>query len=620
MLHLAPLDDTMPPEPSLTLRPYQETCVQRVLEAYHRQPHGGSALLVLPTGGGKTLVFAEIARRLGLTTLIIAHREELLTQAADKYRLVDSTAIIGQVGAGRHEWGTPVTVASVQTISRPDHLNTLQRFNYQLVICDECHHAMAASYRAVLDMLPDAFVVAVTATPDRLDGQSIETLFGAPVFSASIVEMVARGYLCDLRAIAVKTATDLSGVHTQAGDFKANELEEIVDTPERNERVVRAYLEHANGRQALCFAVTVAHAQHLADTFACFNVPSSVVSGETPPEERRLRLSAYERGTLAVLCNVGVLTEGYDMPATSCIILARPTQSRALFTQMVGRGTRLAPGKRDCIILDVTDNCLKLRLHPVTLGAALGKDLKEGESVIEATVREEEAMPGACEQRQRRTRVTKRTQDLLLNLLAPMDWQRDPDGVYWLEVGEQKHRITMTPSEDREGTYTVKAALAPGYQWQTWLTNAPLSWAQQHAESKAKLLESREKKRTRGDRTAPWREKPASLKQLETLHLWGIPHAEELTAGEASDLISQAGGVRLVDSTASWRAKPASSKQVRMLRRLDIPHAEGITAGEASDVISQAIAEQNRTRVEKQRANQQQGEAPTTTRKGSKRW
>jgi superfamily II DNA or RNA helicase len=540
-----------------------------VLEVYRHQPHGGSALLVIPTGGGKTVIFAEIARRLGLTTLILAHREELLTQAADKFRLIDPTAIIGQVGAGRHEWGAPVTVASVQTVSRPEHLKTLRRLQHQLVICDESHHAIAAGYRAVLDALPDAFVVAVTATPDRLDGQNIETLFGAPVFSASIVEMVAQGYLCDLRAIAVKTATSLDGLHTQAGDFKTDELEEMIDTQERNERVVRAYLEHARGRQALCFAVTVKHAQHLAETFARFEVRASMVCGNTPTEERRRRLFAYERGALTVLCNVGVLTEGFDHPATSCVILARPTQSRALFTQMVGRGTRLAPGKGDCIILDVTDNCLKLRLQPVTLGAALGKEIRDGESLIEATVREKEPVPGR-EQQQRRARVTKRAQDLHLNLLASMDWKRRANGVYWLEVGKQKHRITLVPSEEIEGTYTVKAALAPTYAWQTWLANAPLSWAQQHAEAKARLLESGSNKRI------------------------------------------------LVDSTASWRQNPVSFMQLRTLRNLGIQHEASITSGEASDLIGQAIAEQNRAKAEKELAKLQQGEV-TTKRKGSKR-
>ncbi|MBO0783788.1 MAG: DEAD/DEAH box helicase, partial [Ktedonobacteraceae bacterium] len=273
---------------TLALRPYQETSTQKVLAAYQRQPRGGKALLVLPTGGGKTLVFTEVARRLGLNTLVIAHRQELLQQAADKFRLVDPLAAIGQVGAGRHEYGYPITVASVQTISRPEHLNTLPQFGYGLVIVDECHHAPAAGYQAVLKALPHAFVLGVTATPDRLDQQRIEAIFGEPVFTATILNLVEQGYLCDLRAIAVhNTGASLDGLHTQAGDFKTEELEEVVDTSERNERTVSAYLEHCQGRQALCFAVTVAHAEHLADAFNRRGVRAAVVSGETAPEERR---------------------------------------------------------------------------------------------------------------------------------------------------------------------------------------------------------------------------------------------------------------------------------------------------------------------------------------------
>lgn len=571
MLDIVTITEGAPALPSITLRPYQETCVQRVLEAYQRQPQGGSALVVLPTGGGKTLCFAEIARRLGLTTLIIAHREELLHQAADKFRMIDPTTLIGQVGAGRHEWGAPVTVASVQTISRPEHLKTLQRFGYQLVVIDECHHSAADGYRAVLDALPGAFIVGVTATPDRLDRQNIETIFGEPVFSAGIIEMVEQGYLCDLRAVAVKTSTSLDGLHTQAGDFKQDELEELIDTSERNERVVNAYLEHAKGRQALCFAVTIEHAQHLAEAFLEANVHAAMVCGETTPEERRRLLHDYERGTLEVLCNVGVLTEGYDHPATSCIILARPTQSRALFVQAIGRGTRLAPGKRDCIILDITDNCLKHRLQPVTLSSVLGKALQDRESLIEAKVREEEEREkgqflSEREQQERRARVTNRAQDLLINLLAPMDWKRRASGAYYLEVGEKNHKITLIPSEETEGYYTVKAALAPDYTWQTWLAHAPLEWAQRHAEIKAKILQAGEKKRVLVDSTAPWRIHPASVKQCYMLRKFGIEHKPDITAGEASDLIGKA---------LDERNRKKAEKKLAKLQRGEMPAKRG---------------------------------------------
>lgn len=361
--------------------------MQCVLSTYQQRPQGGRALIVVPTGGGKTLMFTEVARRLGLTTLIIAHRQELLQQATDKFRLADPTAVVGQVGAGRHEWGAPITVASIQTISRPEHLKSLSQFGYQLVVIDESHHAASDGYKLVLAALSNAFMLAVTATPDRLDKQRIESIFGEPVFSTSILEMVEQGYLCDLRAIAVRTTTSLDGIHTQGGDFKTSELEEAVDTPERNQRIVRAYQEHGKNRQAICFAVTIEHAQHLAEAFLTAGCGAAVVSGETPREERKRLLQEYARGELQVLCNVSVLTEGYDHPATSCIIMARPTKSRALYTQAIGRGARLAPGKRDCVILDVTDNCLKHRLQPQLLQNALGLEIRNGESITETRQR-----------------------------------------------------------------------------------------------------------------------------------------------------------------------------------------------------------------------------------------
>jgi len=499
-------------------------------------------LIVLPTGTGKTIVFTEVAHRLGLNTLIIAHREELLQQAADKFRMGDPMAIIGQVGAGRHEWGAPMTVASVQTISRPEHLKKLKLFGYGLMIIDEVHHACSESYQRVLDALPDAFVLGVTATPDRLDKANIEHIFGEPVFKASIIDMVEQNYLSNLRAVAIPTTTSLDDLHTQDGDFKLDELEVAVNTPDRNERIVTGYLKHCNGRQGLCFAVTIAHAEHLAETFKTFGVCASLVSGETPTEERKRLLHDYERGTLQVLCNCGVLTEGYDAPQTSCILMARPTKSRALYVQCIGRGTRLAPGKTDCVILDITDNCLKHRLEPLTLSKAIDLPLQDGESIKEAKEREEqERLSGELiEARERTTKVTRRGSDLEINLLARMDWKRKSNGVYSLEVGANKHRIVLLPSESTTGYYSVWAKLAPDFKMQQWLKEVPLEWAQTHAEVKAKLLQSSEKNLKLVDSNAPWRSFPVSNKQLFMLRKFDIPFTEEMTSGEASDLIGKA--------------------------------------------------------------------------------
>src|SRR6266571_2919411 len=186
-------------------------------------------------------------RLISMLTSIVLH--EVLDQAADKYRMVKPEAIIGKVGSGLHEYGGEVTVASIATISRPEHIKRLKAIGYGLIIVDEAHHIAAESYQKVLEALPDAFVLMVTATDDRLDGKKI--IEKPALYRASIIDMVRDGYLCDVKAIAIRTETNLDDLHTEMGDYKVGELEAAVDTPERNKRVVDAYVEKADGRRAL---------------------------------------------------------------------------------------------------------------------------------------------------------------------------------------------------------------------------------------------------------------------------------------------------------------------------------------------------------------------------------
>ena len=359
---------------------------------------------------------------------------------------------------------------------------------------------------------------------------------GVPIRKHARLALLRQGFL---RVRAIKQQYRL---YTQAGDFKLDELEVAVDTPDRNERIVAAYLKHCQGRQGLCFAVTVAHAEHLAVAFNAASIHAAVVCGETPAETRKHLLLAYEQGTIDILCNVGVLTEGYDHPKTACIIMARPTQSRILYMQSIGRGTRLAPGKKDCIILDITDNTLKHRLEPLSLSKAVEMLLRDGESILEAKEREKEEREVIAqnEKRERTTKVTKRTQDLEIQVLDRMDWQRKSNGVYFLEIGEQKHRILLFPSDTITGYYSVWAKLAPHFHAQQWLKESPLDDAMQHAEMKAKLIQADENKLVLVDSNAPWRARPVTYKQIYKLRRLGIPLYPTMTCGEASDLIEQA--------------------------------------------------------------------------------
>jgi len=530
----------------LELRDYQIESISRILTSYEQNKHG-SELLVLPCGAGKTVIFSQIIKRLGVNALVIAHRDELFTQAADKYRMIKPDAIIGKIGAGVHEYGAELTVASIATISRPEHLKRLKSIGYGLIITDEAHHSQAESYQKVYETLPDAFHLMVTATPDRLDGKPL--LDGKPpLYEASIIDMISHNppYLCDMKAVAIKTHLNLDNLHTQAGDYKIDELEAAVDTPARNQRIVDGYLEYANGRRAACFAVTVNHAQNLADTFNSAGIPAGVIVGETPLDERKKLYKAFRDGSVRVLTTVNVLSEGWDEPLCDCIIMARPTQSRALFVQAIGRGLRLSPGKQNCVVLDITDNCLKHRLEPQNLRKVLGKPLRDEETILEALAREEEEIGKKTDEPIVRKLKQTRDQDITLDILAKLDWQLKDNGMFVLEVGKEKHRLALVPSDSEEdknlwggvGYYSVWARLAPLFEPQCWMQSAPLDWAQQLAEKKARMLLSDAKNVTLVDKNAPWRNYGASDKQIEMLTRFGVKFdPETITKGEASDIL-----------------------------------------------------------------------------------
>jgi len=526
----------------LELRDYQRETVEKIVSLYHQNPRG-AAKIVLATGLGKTIIFSAIAHEIrnvnNTNVLIIAHRDELLNQAAEKYRFIDPSAVIGKVGGSAFEWGAPITVASIQTISRDAHLKQALRFNYGLVIVDECHHVHERNnYGKVLAAFPHAFKVGVTATDMRLDKRSNDSIFGPALVHYGIRWGIAHEHLCNLRAIAIRTQTTLDTIKVSKNmegeiDFQVNELANAIDTDTRNQRVVEAWQEHAQNRRTICFGVTVKHAEHLAEAFQRKGVAAAVVSGETSHEERQRLYTALASGSLKVLCTVQVLTEGFDLPRLDCIVMARPTQSTGLFLQCIGRGTRKAPGKTDCLILDLTDNVFNHRLEPVTLSKALELPLKDGESVREAEARA--ARENAERQAQVRKLRTHRERDLPVDLLDSFLWQERTDGLYVLEVGREKHRIALVPTGF--GTYDVWARLFPGYEGQQWGDSLPLDWAQELAERKARLLLSDPKAIRLVDRNASWRKEPASENQKKFLDWKRIPYPETLTKGEAGDLI-----------------------------------------------------------------------------------
>jgi superfamily II DNA or RNA helicase len=532
----------------------QKQALHAILQAYHAQPQGGRALVVAPCGFGKTILFSSLAGVLkGVNILIVAHREELLQQARERLHMVDPTAIVGKVGGGTHEYGAPITVAGINTIAQKHHLKNLHKFGYQLVIVDECHHSRADNYMALLSTLKSAFHLGVTATPDRLDGKNLEPLFGKPVFSMDIKQAVKKHRLCDVRCIAAQTETVLDDVKTRRNidgeiDFNERQLAHAVDNPERNALVAQKYLELAAGRRTICFGVSVLHCQHLTEAFLHADIPAAYVTGTTTTTERHKLYQQLASGEIKILSSINVLSEGFDLPQISCVIMARPTQSRALYTQAIGRGMRLAPGKKDCLIIDLTDNCYRLRLTPQNFKTTIGK-LKEDETLLQSVEREEDEQADKEAQEKRaliRKLNERRHEDKTVDLFGLPEWQERENGYFVLEVGAQKHRIAIVPAQSSGWAqlYEVWARLAPNFKAQQWLSAQPLDYAQQFAEKKARMLAESNKNTVLVDRNAAWRSKPIDSEsgQAGMLRMYRIPYGEGtdiLTKGQASDAIDE---------------------------------------------------------------------------------
>ncbi|MGE0551747.1 MAG: DEAD/DEAH box helicase [Kofleriaceae bacterium] len=361
------MHDAVPEEPPgsdavAALRPYQRSAVEGVLAAF-RAGHR-STLLVLATGTGKTVVFAEVARRgveRGRRVLVLAHRTELITQAAEK---LANAGVEAQVDQGeRRASEAPCVVASVQTLRGP-RLERWARDAFDLVVVDEAHHATAASYRAVLERFTSAKVLGVTATPDRLDGHGMGEVFESVAYRYELRQAIRDGWLAPIRARRVAVdGVDLATVHTRAGDLDRSELAAIMAHEEALHGVAVPLLELAGSRPTILFGVDVAHAKALAGVLNRY-VPGAAmaVDGGASAAERADVLASFRSGEFRFLVNCALLVEGYDEPSIACVAVARPTKSRALYAQMVGRGTRLAPGKEDCLVLDFTGQAGRHRL------------------------------------------------------------------------------------------------------------------------------------------------------------------------------------------------------------------------------------------------------------------
>lgn len=556
-----------PPIPAPELRPYQRECIARIRQAHSTGKR--RVLVSLPTGTGKTVVFASFPKvlRMKKKLLILAHREELIDQAAEKLQSAAPDLEVGiEQGTRRASSSARVVIGSVPTLGRAGsaRLAALSPEDFSIIVVDEAHHAVATTYRRVLDHFRlfdpgDRFLVGFTATPRRGDGEALGKVFEEIVYARGIEEMIREGWLSPIVGWRVRSAVDLDVVRVRHGDFVEGDLAEAVNIEERNRAVVESYKRYAEGRRAIVFCVDVAHTKQMAEAFINAGIGASPVWGAMPRDDRRDRLQALREGTTKVLTNCQVLTEGFDEPRVECVIMARPTKSRLLYAQMVGRGTRLSEGKHNLVVIDVVDNSEEHALAGLHELFDLPEKLDlEGMSAL-------------------------RAMDVLRDISNRWPWI-DPDQIRnaadiallqgamggvdgALEiVAERIHFFSFEPPQELRYLTGLAWHAAPGGDFALSLGDG------EHL--------------TIGRTLLGW--------EL-TFHGEGKPH--RVARSESLDSIVQTGDgwvhkykkgcLKLVDLMENWRDLPATDKQMARIRKSRVPTPKDLTRGQATWIISQ---------------------------------
>lgn len=508
----------------MELRPYQETARQKVQEEWENGKK--RTLLVLPTGTGKTIVFSKIIEdrvRKGERVLVIAHRGELLEQASDKlYKstgLKTATEKAEQTSLGSFY---RVVVGSVQTMQREKRLNQFPPEYFDTIVIDEAHHAISDGYQRVLHHFEDANVLGVTATPDRGDMRNLGSYFESLAYEYSLPEAIKSGYLSPIKALTIPLKLDLSNVKQQAGDFSTKDLGTALDP--YLEQIAEEMKKQCFNRKTVVFLPLVKTSQKFRDILNQHGFKAAEVNGESADREQVLK--DYEEGKYNVLCNSMLLTEGWDCPSVDCVIVLRPTKVRALYSQMVGRGTRLAPGKKELLLLDFLWHTERHELcHPANLIATdekVAKKMTENIEELGAPIDLEEAEQQAKED------VALEREESLAKQLA--------------EMKKRKRKLVDPLQFEMSIQATELTDYVPSFGWQM---------------------------------------SPPTDKQVKALEKWGIFPDEIENAGKAEMLIN-----RLVKRRDAGLSTP---KQIRFLENRGFQHV-GTWQFEAATKLINRIA------------------------------
>lgn len=517
----------------MELRPYQAEAKAAVFEQWDKGAL--KTLVVLPTGCGKTIVFAKVAEdcvRQGYRVLILAHRGELLEQAADKIKkstnLGCATEKAEQTCLG--SWFR-ITVGSVQSMQREKRLSQFSEDYFNVIIIDEAHHCISDGYQKVLQHFPSAKVLGVTATPDRGDMRNLGEFFESLAYEYTLPKAIREGYLSPIKAMTIPLQLDLSGVSIQSGDFKAGDIATALDP--YLHQIADEMMKYCRDRKTVVFLPLVKTSQKFKEILNEKGFKAAEVNGES--KDRAEVLEAFDKGEYNVLCNSMLLTEGWDCPSVDCVIVLRPTKVRSLYSQMVGRGTRLCEGKSHLLLLDFLWHTERHELcHPADLicekkevarkmtenlegTAGCPMDLEEAERKASEDVIAEREESLAKQLQEMRTRKKK----LVDPLQFEMSIQAEDLSGYVPAFGWE-----MAPPSDKQKQELEKRGILPDE-----IDNA----------GKANLILDRLHKRQEEGLTTP--------KQIRCLEKYGFQHVGTWTFEAGKNMIDRI-------AACGWRGAP----------------------------------------------------------------
>ncbi|PYI09525.1 DEAD/DEAH box helicase [Aspergillus sclerotiicarbonarius CBS 121057] len=611
--------------PAIVLRDYQEECIQSVLDHLHQ---GHKRLGVsLATGAGKTVIFTQLIGRIpprnahNDKTLILVHRRELVEQAARHCRLAypDRTVEI-EMGNNVASGAGDIIIASIRSLTSKDRISKFDPRRFKLVLVDEAHHIVAPTYRTALqhfglnDPSPDSpALVGFSATFSRFDGLKLGAAIDHIVYHKDYMDMIDEKWLSNAIFTTVRSEANLSRVRKDKfGDFALGSLSDAVNTTKTNDITVRAWLANAQDRKStLVFCVDVEHTRQLTEAFRELGIDARYITAGTPKEMRDEQLRSFKNQEFPVLLNCGLFTEGTDIPNIDCVLLARPTRSRNLLIQMIGRGLRLHPGKKDCHIIDmvatldtgVLSTPTLFGLHPdELLENAKAKDLqekKEGTAGSEDYTEQppETHTPADEPDQSDDIKITFTKYDTIYDLIHDMKsekhirslsryaWVRVDDSKYtlsdstgWVTLAKEKpvprrekaaetpasytvHHVMKFKSTTESTQYTRPRLIATATDFESAVHAADTFAASEFDE---RYISTRQ----------PWRQHPATAAQVTMLNKAKIRNGRiasgDLTRGQAADLITKlkfGGKKRFASTQKKRRAADEKAREMAELRR-----------------------------------------------------